>query len=118
MMGKYVWKVVQLYKWQYPKCATVCDTDEDWGEAECAVSGHERKLAEPDLLLGLEKLEGEGVGDVRKGEGRGNRRRKRERSQHRGIGGAARDEKLLDVRMKKKQMTQREMVEGETVIVK
>ena len=74
---------------------TVCDTDEDWGQAECAVSGHQRKLEEPYLLLGLEKLEGEGVGDVKKGEGRGKRRRKRERSQHRGIGGAARDEKLL-----------------------
>ena len=71
---------------------TVCDTDEDWGQAECAVSGRQRKLEEP---LGLEKLEGEGVGDVRKGEGRGKRRRKRERSQLRGIGGAARDEKLL-----------------------
>ena len=87
----------------------------DQGHEECAVSGRQRKLAEPDLLLRLEKLEGEGVGDVRKGEGRGNRRRKRERSQHRGIGGAARDEKLLRW---KKPPTQREMVEVETVIVK
>ena len=58
---------------------TVCDTNEDWDEAECAVSGHEMKLAEPDLLL--ENLEGEGgsmqpvvVGEVKKGEGRGKRR--------------------------------------------
>ena len=98
---------------------TVCDTNEDWGEAECAVPGRQRKLAEPDLLLVLEKLEGEGVGDVRKGEGRGKRRRKRERSQHRGIGGAARDEKLLRCEdIEKKPSTQREMVEGETVIMK
>ena len=80
----------------------MCDTNEDWDEAECAVSGRQRKLAEPYLLLGLEKLEREGgsmqpvvVGEVKKGEGRGKRRRKRERSQHRGIGGVATDEKLL-----------------------
>ena len=78
---------------------TVCDTNEDWDEAECAVSGRQRKLAEPDLLLGLEKLEGEG-GSLQPGMLLESSRREREgeRGGERGRGHStegARDEKLL-----------------------